>query len=48
VLAWDLIPLNQLRADPSRTACAIAGRGLSKDEWARYIPELPYRRTCQR
>ena len=27
-------------------ACAIAGRDLTQGEWARYLPERPYRRTC--
>jgi len=27
-------------------ACAIAGRDLTEDEWARYLPNQPYRRTC--
>jgi WD40 repeat protein len=46
VMVWDESPLNGLRADPSRTACSVAGRGLTRDEWARYVPELPYQRTC--
>jgi hypothetical protein len=44
---WDHSPLNDLRADPVAHACAIAGRGLTAEEWARYIPELPYRRSCR-
>jgi hypothetical protein len=43
---WDLTDLANLRADARPQACAIAGRGLNKDEWARYIPELPYANTC--
>ena len=36
----------QLRADPARYACVVTGRGLSADEWARYVPEFRYQRTC--
>lgn len=35
--------------DPSTwlaEACTIAGRDLTEAEWARYLPERPYRRTC--
>ncbi|GAA0816086.1 TIR domain-containing protein [Spirilliplanes yamanashiensis] len=46
VTVWDYSELNDLRADPVAHACAIAGNGLSPDEWARHIPELPYRRSC--
>ncbi|MEU7908577.1 TIR domain-containing protein [Actinoplanes sp. NPDC049118] len=38
--------LNSIRADPAESACATTGRGLNAGEWARYIPEIPYRRTC--
>lgn len=27
-------------------ACAVAGRDLTQDEWSRYLPGRPYRRTC--
>ncbi|MEU4162125.1 TIR domain-containing protein [Actinoplanes sp. NPDC026670] len=46
VKLWDYTKLNKLRADPAAYACVITGRGLGADEWARYIPEIPYRRTC--
>jgi WD40 repeat protein len=46
VTLWNYAKLNKLRADPAAYACAITGRGLGADEWARYIPEVPYRRTC--
>ena len=29
-------------------ACAVAGRNLSAEEWARYLGDQPYRRTCER
>lgn len=46
VALWDYTKLNQLRADPVKQACAITGRGLNAGEWARYVPELEYQRTC--
>jgi WD40 repeat protein len=48
VTLWDYAELNDVRADPSRYACAAAGGGLSPAEWPRYVPELPYRSTCVR
>jgi WD40 repeat protein len=47
VTLWDFSGLNTIRADAARQACTMAGRGLTADEWARYIPEVPYVRTCQ-
>lgn len=41
VIVWDLDP-----AAWSATACQIAGRNLSAEEWAKYFPNQPYRRTC--
>jgi WD40 repeat protein len=32
--------------DALETACAIAGRNLTWDEWTRYMGDAPYRRTC--
>jgi WD40 repeat protein len=43
---WDYSELVRLRADPTGFACAVTGRGLDVDEWARIIPELSYRPTC--
>ena len=48
VSLWDYTELNKLRADPARYACAITGGGLTTEEWARNIPELPYQATCPR
>ena len=45
-MLWDLSKLAELRADPSVQACVMAGRGLTEDEWARYLPELEYQGTC--
>ena len=27
-------------------ACAVVGRDLTAQEWARYVPDRPYRATC--
>ena len=35
-------------ADLIATACRYAGRNLSREEWARYLQDRPYRRTCER
>ncbi len=46
VTLLDYKGLSDLRANPERYACSIADRGLTAAEWARYIPELPYQRSC--
>ncbi|WP_239405871.1 AAA family ATPase [Frankia sp. Cj3] len=45
-ILWDLTSLDDLRKYAVHHACAIAGGSLDRDEWARYIPVLPYRETC--
>ncbi|MGH3754800.1 MAG: WD40 repeat domain-containing protein [Pseudonocardiaceae bacterium] len=45
-ILWNLTDLNDLRNHATERACAIAGRGLDRDEWARYVPNLPYQDTC--
>jgi len=44
---WDLLPLENLRAHALTRACALAGAGLSRAEWAHFIPDLPYQDTCR-
>jgi WD40 repeat protein len=46
VALWDYSALNSVRADPAKYACTVTGRGLTAEEWARYIPEFKYHRTC--
>jgi hypothetical protein len=29
-----------------RAACALAGRSLTRDEWGRYLPGVPYKEIC--
>ncbi|WP_317787096.1 TIR domain-containing protein [Actinoplanes sichuanensis] len=45
---WDLGDLHSLRTDPAAFGCTITSRGLTPQEWAREIPELPYQLTCAR
>ncbi|HEX2314745.1 MAG TPA: hypothetical protein VHJ17_13470 [Thermomonospora sp.] len=33
-------------ADPAATACAIAGRSLTRAEWERHVPNQEFRRIC--
>jgi WD40 repeat protein len=46
LVLWDLSELNDVRNRPVESACAVTGRGLSREEWAGYVPGLPYRETC--
>jgi hypothetical protein len=41
VLEWTLDPEALAAA-----ACELAGRNLTRAEWATYLPDQPYRRTC--
>jgi WD40 repeat protein len=43
---WDLSGLRDLRRAPATVACVITGGGFSTGDWERYIPDVPYRRTC--
>lgn len=46
VRLFSVTKLNTLRADPAKHACTVTGRGLTRAEWARYVPDLGYRKTC--
>jgi WD40 repeat protein len=46
VSLWSYGKLNTIRTDPAKQACAIVGRGLNAEEWARYVPEFKYQRSC--
>jgi WD40 repeat protein len=39
--AWDVT-----LAGWEKQACAVAGRDLTRDEWAEFLSERPYRRVC--
>jgi WD40 repeat protein len=45
-ILWDLKNVDDLRSNPTQQACSIAKGGLDRDEWARYIPGIPYEETC--
>ncbi|MDQ3763434.1 MAG: hypothetical protein M3460_17940 [Actinomycetota bacterium] len=46
LILWSLTGLKYLREHAVERACSIVGHGLSPDDWARYIPGLPYQDTC--
>jgi WD40 repeat protein len=46
VQLWDLSPMSDIGKDPVREACRVAGGGLTLEQWTRYVPGLPYTRTC--
>jgi WD40 repeat protein len=46
VILWDLTGLNDLLDHAVERACSFTGRGLDHEEWARFIPGLPYLDTC--
>ncbi|MGC0405937.1 WD40 repeat protein/energy-coupling factor transporter ATP-binding protein EcfA2 [Streptomyces sp. SAI-126] len=35
-------------ADAATTVCRRAGGGLTREEWSRHLPDVPYRRSCPR
>ncbi|MFG1969454.1 WD40 repeat domain-containing protein [Nonomuraea fuscirosea] len=43
VWKWDTA---SLIGDVTATACAQAGRSLTREEWAAFVPGLPYRDVC--
>jgi WD40 repeat protein/energy-coupling factor transporter ATP-binding protein EcfA2 len=46
LVMWDLAALDHTRERPLETACAVTGRGLTRDEWTAYLPGLDYQDTC--
>jgi WD40 repeat protein len=46
MILWDLTALNNVRNHATEHACSITRDGLAPDEWAHYIPGLPYQNTC--
>jgi WD40 repeat protein len=46
VVRWDVSRLNLLRSTVLARACRVVGTGLSREEWAVYVRDVPFRRTC--
>ena len=46
VILWDLTAMNHLRRHAIERACSLTQHGLTRDEWKRYVPGLPYENTC--
>jgi hypothetical protein len=46
VILWDLTPLEELRRNAVRVACARAGGPLNKATWEVYAPGVNYQDTC--
>ena len=42
----SLVRLDMSTAHWAARACALAGRTLTSDEWARYLPDRPYEPAC--
>jgi WD40 repeat protein len=42
LIVWDLHPENWIQ-----TGCRTANRNLTETEWARYLPDVPYRPSCR-
>ncbi len=45
-ILWDVSDVTYIADHAVALACAIAGPGLSTADWARYVPGMPYERTC--
>ncbi|NGO07615.1 helix-turn-helix domain-containing protein [Streptomyces sp. HC44] len=49
-VAGSHVPLQTYDFDPDhviRRLCARTGSGLSEPDWKTYLPDIPYRRTCE-
>jgi hypothetical protein len=46
VIAWDLTVVTDLRESLHERACSVTSQGLDPEEWSRFIPDLPYARSC--
>lgn len=48
VTLWNLGGIVDLRHELQQDACSMSGAGLRPDQWARYIPDIPYQSACGR
>lgn len=46
VRLWDAASLQQLRTHVVEVSCQRAGGGLTEKEWDQYLPDEPFRNTC--
>ena len=44
---WDYSGLNRIRTRSAEQACTMTGRGLTRAEWDRFIPNVGYQPTCR-
>ncbi|MGH3807003.1 MAG: hypothetical protein ACRDRU_10295 [Pseudonocardiaceae bacterium] len=45
-MLWDLTDLYQVRGHAVERARSATCGGFDRDEWAHYIPDLPYQDSC--
>ena len=43
---WDIGAIDSDRGMLIQTACAVSAGGLTPDQWAIRVPDLPYQHTC--
>jgi WD40 repeat protein len=48
VVLLDLAEVFAVRDGATERACAYASGGFDRDDWATYVPDLPYVATCPR
>lgn len=46
VRSFDLGGLRRFRDDPGGQVCDLLGSGLDPAQWRRYVPDLPYEKSC--
>jgi WD40 repeat protein len=46
VWVWSVGAVTERTRDSAALACAVAGPALSQQDWDRYVPGIPYHRTC--
>lgn len=46
LVLWDLTPVEDVRLNVGREACARAGGSLTEAQWSFYAPGLNYQDTC--